>query len=72
MTSPRVLFNIFHETGHALNATLKPDLISDSKEFAEVFSPVWSRIDKSLPSLPSVQAIGGLGTQELIKDEVRP
>lgn len=62
-----VLFNTFHETGHALNATLGTDLISNTKAFGAVFDKVWSNIDKSSST---VKAIEGLGTKELIKDEV--
>ncbi len=42
-----VLFNMFHETGHALNATLKHDLLSSTKEFATLFNRCWENVDKS-------------------------
>jgi hypothetical protein len=62
-----VLFNMFHESGHAVNATLRTDNFSNSPQFKEVFNSVWKNLDKStgtakiLDKLPSI---------DRVKDEV--
>ncbi|HEY9732461.1 MAG TPA: hypothetical protein V6C89_11155 [Drouetiella sp.] len=62
-----VLFNMFHESGHAVNATLRHDNFSNSPEFKKVFDPIWKNLDKTsgtaklLDKLPSI---------DRVKDEV--
>jgi hypothetical protein len=62
-----VLFNMFHEAGHAINATLRTDNLSNSPEFGRLFEACWAKVDKNNDA---AKAVADLGTRDRMQDEV--
>jgi hypothetical protein len=62
-----ILFNMFHEAGHAINATLRTDNLSNSTEFGKLFEACWAKIDKTNDA---AKAVGDIGTRDRMQDEI--
>lgn len=63
-----VLFNTFHEAGHAINATLSTDNLSNSEAFNKLFKACWDNVGDKTKG--AARMIANLKTPDRMQDEV--